>query len=407
VSPAPRLAPIAETLELPAGLQVDEAEYRRLLGYPPNHPPGARSLELGESTRQWYAGHGRPWYYLREAALALAGDSLALDGVAFESRQLREHFRAASAERAVVAVVGAGRAAEDRARELWQEGKPDEYFFLESYASAVVERLVAEMSSRICGLAERGGLVAVPHYSPGYAGWDVADQDSLFNLIRNGARANWPEPIEVLPGGMLRPKKSLLAVVGLTRRTAQALARKQLVPCQACSFSPCSFRRAPYRHRNVPGPGAGMAPLRYTLGGKTLEKWAKERLRLENECDGSIRATFRFDGTTCTNLGQPLAFDYAVTLGAREEGHILLESRCRPASGDSGHARMCAFLENGPGLMQAIEEEKPLLGRPLAEILAWAPPSAPSGCYCNAETRAHKWGLVLEVLHYALARPHS
>ncbi len=25
-------------------------------------------------------------------------------------------------------------------------------------------------------------------------------------------------------------------------------------------------------------------------------------------------------------------------------------------------------------------------------------------CYCEAESRAHKWGLVLETIHFALAR---
>jgi hypothetical protein len=30
--------------------------------------------------------------------------------------------------------------------------------------------------------------------------------------------------------------------------------------------------------------------------------------------------------------------------------------------------------------------------------------SASAGCYCEPESRLHKWGLVLETIHYALAR---
>jgi hypothetical protein len=29
---------------------------------------------------------------------------------------------------------------------------------------------------------------------------------------------------------------------------------------------------------------------------------------------------------------------------------------------------------------------------------------SPAGCYCEPDSRQHKWGLVLETIHYALAR---
>jgi hypothetical protein len=52
--------------------------------------------------------------------------------------------------------------------------------------------------------------------------------------------------------------------------------------------------------------------------------------------------------------------------------------------------------------MAAIEREKPLLGQPLASVLAWRRQASPAGCYCDAASREHKWGLVLETIHYAL-----
>jgi hypothetical protein len=89
--------------------------------------------------------------------------------------------------------------------------------------------------------------MAEPHYSPGYSGWDVADQNKLFELIARGRAQPWPELLDVLPSGMLRPKKSLLAVFGLTDRGARAIAGPRPVPCARCSFSPCRYRRARYR----------------------------------------------------------------------------------------------------------------------------------------------------------------
>ena len=54
--------------------------------------------------------------------------------------------------------------------------------------------------------------------------------------------------------------------------------------------------------------------------------------------------------------------------------------------------------------MGSIANEKPLLGKPLNEVLAWERPYDPSGCYCDSARRAHKWGLVFEVIHYALVQ---
>src|SRR4051794_31311583 len=131
---------------------VQEAEYRRLLGYPPAYTPGDRAVELGDLARRWYAENGRPWVYLREVELHVAEGSLQLDGTVFQSKQLHEHLRAAEAKRAMLVAVCAGRGCEEYARQLWQEGKPDEYFFMEMFGSAVVEHLMATMSGRICDL---------------------------------------------------------------------------------------------------------------------------------------------------------------------------------------------------------------------------------------------------------------
>jgi hypothetical protein len=240
-----------ETLELHPDASVPDTEYRRLLGFPRRYAPGARAQELAAEARRWYAEHGQPWMYLREAGLELTDGALRIDGVEFHSTHLHEHLRRAGARRAVLVAVSAGRGCEEHAHQLWQEGKPDEYFFLEIFGSAVVEHLMAAASGRICELADGDGLIAVLHYSPGYSGWDVAEQNKLFALITRGLAGPLPEPLEVLASGMLKPKKSQLGVFGLTARPPRALAAARLVPCHNCSFAPCQYRRAPYR----PAPG--------------------------------------------------------------------------------------------------------------------------------------------------------
>lgn len=401
-------------------VDVDPAEYKRLLGYPRERALSARARELVRHASAWYAAHARPWTYSRQAGrLEIVNGSVVIDGTPLYSRRLQTTLAQAGADSAVLVAVSAGAEIEQEANRAWQEGKPDEYFFLEVFGSAVVEHLTTRAGAELCAWAEGEGLAVLPHVSPGYTGWDMADQPRLLELIpRSGGRA-LPGQLATLDSGMLRPKKSLLAVFGLTRHTDRVAGLRELNPCQSCAFHPCQYRRAPYARTAAPlGPAelstteslAAAVPLdragNYAVNPKALRRWAAERLRLNSHNDGSIDAEFRYDGTTCTNLGRPLEFRYRVTLGPPEEGYPLRAQECRPSNGDEGHTLMCGYLENGEQLMREIDREQPLLGRPLNDVLSWRPRTGTAGCYCTGEDRLHKWRMVLETIHFALAQQH-
>ncbi len=135
-----------------------------------------------------------------------------------------------------------------------------------------------------------------------------------------------------------------------------------------------------------------------------MRRWSDERLTLQTRDDGSVAALFRYEGTTCTNMGRPLQFYYHVKLGRREDGYPILEQSCAPAPGDAGHMAMCRYISDRDQLMASIATDRPLHDRPLDDVVRWTRTASPAGCYCEAESRQHKWGLVLETIHYALAR---
>jgi hypothetical protein len=413
-----------ELIETKPDVTVQESEYTRLLGYPKQHVLAGQPRDLADRARQWYAANGRPWIYVRQADhLELAGGQVLVSGTRFASKQLHDQFAGAQAHAAVLVAVSAGKECEEKARQLWREGEPDEYFFLEMYGSAVVEHLVAIASGRICGWADQNGMAVLPHYSPGYSGWDIADQIKLWNLIRQKRGGEFPGEIHVLDSGMLQPKKSLLAVFGVTRHLDRIRNLATLIPCENCSLPGCQYRRTPYRR---PPPqiedvnallskvmesfgdrnGASVLKMdaKYTINPRALDKWSRERLQLDFLSDRSVEAIFHYEGTTCSNMGRALAFDYRVKLAPLEDHYRILEMHCAPAPGDTGHQFQCEYLNNAKVFMRTIAGEKPLLGKSLNDVLTWERPWNPSGCHCDAERRAHKWGLVFEVIHYALAR---
>ncbi|MFY9725546.1 MAG: hypothetical protein WB579_00870 [Bryobacteraceae bacterium] len=394
-------------------VDVLETEYQRLLGYPRGAALSERAQELARWARAWYRANGQPWVYAREAAdLDVAADVIRLEGAPFRCRRLRALLEEAAAGGAVLVAASAGSALEVEAQRLWRQEKPDEYFFLEVFGSAVVERLVTMAGARLCSWAETRGMAVLPHDSPGYPDWDIGEQARLLDLLRQGGRQPLPGELETLESGALRPKKSQLAVFGLTRHTERVRRLTELSPCENCSYMPCQFRRAAYVR------GAGAAPLEtvrfvsyngapgYSTNRKALRRWAAERLTISRRDDGTTGARFHYQGTTCTNMGRPLEFDYRVSLGRREEGYPILEARCGPAPGDTGHTFMCQYDADGK-LLAAVDAEKPMLGRPLREVLNWHRPPNAAGCYCEPASRQHKWGLVLETIHYALLSQES
>jgi len=238
-----------ELIETNPEVNVQEPEYQRLLGLPRNYSMQGRLRELADGARQWYVGNGRPWFYARLIpALDLANGKLRVGGTEFSSKRLHDRFAEAQAESAVLVAVSAGRECEEHAQQLWRESKPDEYFFLEIFGSAVVEQLVTVASGHICGWADQNGTAVLPQYSPGYSGWDIADQPKLWNLIRQDGVPHLEGSLDVLETGMLRPKKSQLVVFGITRHLEKARSLARLIPCENCSLPKCRYRRKPYRY---------------------------------------------------------------------------------------------------------------------------------------------------------------
>lgn len=399
--------------------EVQESEFRRLLGYPPDHILNDRARELATWAREWFANHGNPWVYARLVPLTEKKDgTIRIGQRVLTPGRLYERLIQAEAENVMLVAVSAGPACEEHARLLWNEGKPDEYFFLEMFGSAVVEHLVASASFRLCSWADEAGVAVLPHYSPGYPEWDIRDQTALWEIMNSGGNWKIGERLEVMETGMLKPKKSLLALFGVTRHLDSLPRLTDLIPCENCSLPACQYRRAPQRYplprleeirslqpatvREPPKTARQRTDGRYSINPAALRKWSKERLTLNALPDRGVDAHFRYDGTTCSNLGRPLAFDFRVRLAPSDSGFIVVNGSCTPAVGDSGHKHMCEYIKAGLPLIEEINAEQPLKGKLLSDVFSWKRPYNPSACFCAPDSRQHKWGIVFEVLHYAL-----
>lgn len=222
---------------------VSDAEFKRLLRLPPHYEMKGLMAENAAWAREWFSRHAQPWMCAHPIDSCSVGDGVVtLDGQELHSKELAKRFRHAKA--AVIVAASAGAEPEAEAAQRWADDEPDRYFFMETYATAVVESLIAAARGRLCPWADQQQRVLLPHYSPGYRGWSPADQHKVHGLVRQGGKL--PGLLEILDSGMLRPKKSQLAVFAVAPEDVAVREQASLIPCKHCAEVRCEFRREPY-----------------------------------------------------------------------------------------------------------------------------------------------------------------
>ena len=355
---------------------MPEALYRQRLGLPADARLEPALVSLAGQAREWFSNHGKPWSGATVYAVeSVEGSRVSLEkGTSLHSEILARGLRVTKTRSLVVVGFSAGQAVDEEIERLWAANRPDEAQFLDSYAIAVVEHL------RQAGwqtLNELTGHAVLPHFSPGYEGWPLEEQRVLFHLLRDHG------PMRLLESFMLAPAKSMLAVYGIacpkTEHVCQDFWERFAVLAQPVS------------------------PAGYSFSAKVLRRWSRHRLSMTTLPDGTIKGVFRIDGSTCANMGLPLALDYEVKLTRGEEGdYIIAGCRCSPAGGDRGHRSTCLHLSDPEGFHRGAAEKPPLIGQALGKALSWKPELSPAGCLCTRASRDHKWSVVLQTLHFAL-----
>lgn len=192
---------------------VSDAKFKRFLRFPPRRAFEGPLAEAAAWARAWFAARACPWFFARRVKLRDVVETR--DGVAVT---LPTPWFGADEAIAVAASAGAEVDFESAAR--WACDEPDKYCFLESYACAVVEELLAEAARR---MIEADTTRTVPQqFCPGFPGWPATDTARFLSFVHDGVEL--PGPLDALSTGALRPKKSKLALLRLAPARQPALA---------------------------------------------------------------------------------------------------------------------------------------------------------------------------------------
>jgi hypothetical protein len=129
-----------------------------------------------------------------------------------------------------------GEAIETRVRALFDAREFPLAVMLDSVGSAAVESLAEYANDLLCQAAIPEGLKVTNRISPGYAGWDTAEQDRLFRLC-----PGHPIGVSLNEACFMTPGKSISWLVGVG---PEARVDHYFTQCRRCWMRDCAYRRA-------------------------------------------------------------------------------------------------------------------------------------------------------------------
>jgi hypothetical protein len=143
-----------------------------------------------------------------------------------------------------------GDAIEARVRALFDEREFPLAVMLDSVGSAAVESLAEYANDLLCQAALAQGTRVTNRISPGYAGWDTAEQQALWRLCPGA-----PIGVAINAACFMTPAKTISFLVGIG---PEARVDHYFTQCRRCWMRDCGYRRAPaeWSVRREPAGGA-------------------------------------------------------------------------------------------------------------------------------------------------------
>ncbi len=126
----------------------------------------------------------------------------------------------------------AGREIGLRSRRAMNEGDPLKGYIYDIFGSVMVDTAADLMQAELEKSVLSEGKKITNRYSPGYCGWDVAEQHKLFQLMPDNYCG-----IQLTPSALMDPVKSISGIIGIGTDV-----KYNPYTCGLCELKDCTFR---------------------------------------------------------------------------------------------------------------------------------------------------------------------
>ena len=217
-------------------LAIDPDEVLRFQGYKAGVDiPSADVMALFDEALALGRRLMTPRAVLRTLAVSRDGDRLRGGGVTLTIPRIAERWGAVETITAGVCTIGD--ALERRASDLWEARELPLAMMLDSVGSGAVESLAEYVNDQLCAEGIARGVKVTNRVSPGYGGWDVAEQALLWRLCPGDAVG-----VTLNEACFMTPTKTITILVGAG---PDARVDDYFAQCARCWMRDCAYRRAP------------------------------------------------------------------------------------------------------------------------------------------------------------------
>lgn len=229
----PHFPDMLQTRSVPfASLSLPDAEVCRYMGYG-EHEPDPRILSMLTEMKRELVAVCRPEFGFKTATGTIdGGQTLLLEERPMHPGRIIVHCLRGS-ESFFLLVATAGHAYDSWRHGVEHSGDMVRLLVADSLGSAIVEAVVARALEELEALVSPRGMHVSNSYSPGYCGWDVAEQKILFGMLPPRFCG-----ISLTESCLMVPVKSVSCVVGMGRKL-----KKQPYGCAICRKKDCYKRR--------------------------------------------------------------------------------------------------------------------------------------------------------------------
>ncbi|MEX2147685.1 MAG: hypothetical protein WED01_11805 [Candidatus Rokuibacteriota bacterium] len=176
-----------------------------------------------------------PRAVVRRLPVARDGDRLTADGVTLTIPRIAERW--GPVEEIVAGVCTIGAALETHVAALWEARELPLAMMLDSVGSGAVESLAEYVNDLLCQEGIARGVKVTNRVSPGYGGWDVAEQRRLWRLCPGDAVG-----VTLNASCFMTPTKTITILAGAG---AGARVDDYFSQCARCWMGDCAYRRTP------------------------------------------------------------------------------------------------------------------------------------------------------------------
>ncbi|WP_430813802.1 vitamin B12 dependent-methionine synthase activation domain-containing protein [Carboxylicivirga sp. RSCT41] len=212
-------------------LGLDISSIGRMMGYKEGVPDGISEMIENELQQLKHVNGIIGGYQLLDSTFKVQEHALTIGAHDFHvGKSVFHHLK--KSDQMALFICTAGSTISERSKMLMNKGDLMEGYVVDVIGSLAVETAMDIISIRLGTLLSTRGQKCTNRYSPGYCGWDVAEQSKLFSFFPDkfcGVTLN--------DSCLMSPVKSVSGIMGVGKNV-----QFKKYTCHACGSVQCIYR---------------------------------------------------------------------------------------------------------------------------------------------------------------------